>query len=165
MSRYPTDTGEACIIRVTDLVWIGESSDLDPGAEDRIHPAFQGIKVVFNCAADLDTHNLFGDVVEYVHLGLVDGPGNTMADYHAALLKLCGILCKKQRVMVHDHEIGSRTVALVIMALHAMYRRGWDYWLGIIREKTNKSDLTPHLEHRKAFNRVNWRLVSSILEE
>lgn len=132
---------------------------------------------MFNCAIDLNIERWCNELdldgylfprfiksVEYVQIGLIDGPGNTPANYHAALLKLCSLIQADKQVMVHDHDAGSRTVAVVIMALHAMYRRGWDYWLDVIRDKMGNIELTPHPEHRRAFNRINWRLISSVID-
>ena len=99
--------------------------------------------------------------MEYAHIGLVDGPGNSLASYHAATLKLCDFIVKGRYVLVHDHDSTSRAVAVVIMAMHALERRGWDYWLGVI---SKKMDTSPHEEHKRAFNKMNWRLISSVLE-
>ena len=170
---WPTaGAGEVAIIRITELIWLGDSYDaLNANLKEN------GITAVVNCAVDLNLErwsNLlcvegfriphFVDGVEYVQIGLVDGPGNAMAVYHAVLLKLCSLLMSKKSVLVHDHEMDSRASAVVIMALHALHRRGWDHWLGVIRGKTDNPDLMPHPEHRRAFNRINWRLISSVLD-
>jgi hypothetical protein len=127
-----------------------------------------GIGGVLNCANDLwrgkfDTDS---DVpIEYAHVGLVDGPGNGMADYHAALLKTCALMRRCDQVSIHDHDGSSRAAAVAIMALHAAHRRGWGHWLGIIREKVGDPEFEPHPVHRLAFNRINWRLVATAMEE
>ena len=142
-------------------MWIGDSRDaLDADLVGN------GISVVLNCAADLNVERWnFVSGVEYVQIGLIDGPGNTMAEYHATTLKLCGIIKSGRGVLIHGHDAGAITTAVAIMALHALYRRGWDYWLNVIRELLETPDMSPHPEHRRAFNRINWRLVSAVMED
>lgn len=151
--------------QITDQLWLGTASDLDPSDHNRYPVLITGCEAVLNCAHDLMCIEF--DVlimVEYAHVGLVDGPGNSMVDYHAAMLKLCSMLLRGKITSVHDHDITSRSVAVVIMALHALHRRGWDHWLSVIREKCDLPLLTPHEQHFRAFNKINWRLVSTVLE-
>lgn len=94
--------------------------------------------------------------IEYATVGLIDGPGNDLAAYHAAVLKLCSLL-RHHTVLVHDHNGASQAVAVCIMTLHLLHRRGWTYW----QEKIGRE---PHEAHKHAFNRMNWRLLTSVLE-
>ncbi len=144
--------------RLTDYIWIGDSADA--ASSDLNEPK---IAVLFNCAHDLQCIRGWVHGVEYVHVGLVDGPGNSLATYTAALLRLCSVVLGKQRVLVYDHDGGSRATALVIMCMHALHRRGWVHWLEWVRSKLDQQ-VAPHDAHFHAFNAVNWRLVSQTLE-
>lgn len=120
-----------------------------------------GITAVFNTAMDyIPMRHIRG--VEYSTVGLIDGPGNNLAAYHAATLKLLSLLGAKHKVLVHDHNGTSQSVAVCIMALHALYRRGWYYWLVEIQKQN--PDAEPHDAHYRAFNRFNWRLISAVME-
>ncbi len=139
-------------------IWLGNSRDMHE-ADLRKHK----VDAILNTAHDLECNRGWPDGVLYVKCGLVDGPGNTMAAYHAAVLMLCSIVTGGRKVLVSDHDAGSRACAVIIMAMHAMRRMGWEHWAKIIAEKTGR-EVAVHLEHRKAFNRINWRLMSSVFE-
>lgn len=145
--------------KITEMIWLGNSSDAE-----HADLAANGIQAILNVAHDLEGKRGWHDGVEYAQCGLVDGPGNTLASYHAAVMKLLALTRGGRRTLVYCHEGRSQSVAVAIMALHVGgERQGWDGWLKIIREKKDEV-VTPHEEHRRAFNRMNWRLLSSVLD-
>jgi hypothetical protein len=144
--------------KITDMLWLGNSHDAEHS--DLKAP---GIGALLNVAHDLEGKRGWHDGVEYAQCGLVDGPGNTMASYHAAVLKLLGLTYGGRKALVYCHEGRSQSVAVAIMALQCETRHGWDGWLKIICNKKDEV-VTPHAEHRRAFNKLNWRLLTSVLE-
>ncbi len=118
------------------------------------------------CRATVDTTvlNVCCDLfLEYEHakVGLVDGPGNSLATYHAAALSLWSLMQNVGDVLVVDHERGGRCVTVAIMYLHLTRRMGWDHWLGVINGM--QDHVAPHEAHRAAFNKINWRLLNSVI--
>ncbi len=139
-------------------LWIGSWEDVVDKTGKVINDSIrlQGVEGILNVACDMDVLDTSG--VYYAKCGLVDGPGNTLAAYHAASLILWAQM-KAGPVIVVDHESGGRAAAVVIMYLHLIRRMGWDHWV-----KELGCD-EPHAAHRTAFNRINWRLLSTIVED
>ena len=150
---------------ITRMIWLGDSSDAEH-ADLRA----AGIGAILNVAHDLQGRRGWHDGIEYAQCGLVDGPGNTMASYHAAILKLAALVTGGRKTLCHCHEGKSQSVAVVVCVLHLLEgRRGWDHWRKVVVEKVAASgreipDDKPHPEHRAAFNRLNWRLLASVME-
>lgn len=145
--------------KITDYIWIGDSTDAEE-SDLRKH----GVTAILCVAHDLQCRRGWSDGILYAQCGLVDGPGSNLAAYHSAVLQLVSIVSAGRKVMVVDHVAGGRAVAVTIMALHVGHSKlGWEHWLGIINEKMERKEFNPHQEHRNAFNRTNWRLLSSIL--
>ena|ERR1019366_6161963 len=151
--------------KITPDIWLGDSKDAESADLKK-----DGIGAMLNVAHDLQCKRGWSDGIEYAQCGLVDGPGNTMASYHAALLKLCALVCGGRKTLVVDHVAGGRAVAVAIMGLHAMRRMGWAHWLKEIAKALAKVDeqgfscVEVHPKHKEAFDRINWRLVSVAME-
>ncbi len=150
---------------ITPRIYLGDSHDAEH-ADLRKH----GIGAILNVAHDLVGRRGWSDGIEYAQCGLVDGPGNTMASYHAAILKLAALVVGGRKTLCHCHAGESRSVSVIIAVLHLLDgRRGWDHWRKVIVDKVAASgreisDDKPHTAHREAFNRLNWRLLSSVME-
>lgn len=142
--------------KITDCLWIGNSKD----ATDANLPA-EGINAMLNVAHDLQGKRGWTDNIVYAQCGLIDGPGNHIATYHAAILMLAALVADGKRVLVCCHN-GGRSLAVVLCYLNLTGGRGWDGWLSLLRERNEFED--PHEVHRRAFDRINWRLLSSALE-
>lgn len=174
--------------KITDTIWLGNSEDAD-------HADLRPDKIgaILNVAHDLQCSRGWSDGIEYAQCGLVDGPGNTMAAYHAAMLKLAALVTGGRRTLVVDHVAGGRAIAVIIMGLHAMRRMGWVHWAKVIAEAVAKRTLRDHQDkcygeqfcqtchdldtivhasplpsvhekHKRAFDRINWRLVTVAME-
>lgn len=161
------------MIEVDTDLWIGDHEDAK--AKD-----LGSIKSVLCVCSDMRVI-LHGDCVTFAQCGLVNGPGNSMAAYHATLLMLYSLV-RSGPTLVVGHN-GSMPAVVAIMYQHLVCRRGWDYWLDHITQAyRNQSDrvlmtcvgkvlvnfeswvLDVHEVHRAAFNRINWRLLTSVTE-
>ena len=157
----PAERRQFVLTKITDCLWIGNSTD---AVKADLHG--NGISALMNCAHDLEGERGWNDHVEYAQCGLVDGPGNTMMAYHAAVMKLAALVMGGRKPLVYDHEGHSQSVAITICVLHILNgRRGWDYWRSFIVERGHElPDDKPHPEHLTAFNRINWRVLMGVLE-
>ena len=138
---------------MTDDLWIGDSGD-----ESHADLGFWKVRAILNVAQDMPPTRGWPDV-EYSHVGLIDGPGNSLAAYHAAVLVLEALL-KRGRTLVCCHT-GGRALAVALMHLHLTGGRGWDERLALLRERADRDLLDPHEAHKTAFNKMNWRLLAS----
>ena len=93
---------------------------------------------------------------------MIDGPGNSLAAYFAAVLTLHTLVKRHGRVAVCCHS-GSRSLAVCLMYLHTVSERGWDNWLAMLSEKIDEDLPGINVEHKNAFNKINWRLLSSMM--
>jgi hypothetical protein len=141
---------------LTTEIWIGDSKDAEHADLKKA-----GITAIINVAHDLQGRRGWSDGITYAQCGLVDGPGNLPAAYHAAALMLAALVESGKRVLVCDHS-GGRSLAVAIFYLNLKNPRGWDGWMSVLRERQEIAE--PHPEHKKAFNKVNWRLLASVLE-
>lgn len=143
------------MIRLTDNLWIGDSvSPKNIGAVE--------IGAVLNVAQDLQGEVGWPDV-EYAQVGLVDGPGNLPAAYHAAVLALATLRQRYNKVLVYDHD-GGRALAVVVIYLNQIARHGWNGWMEVIRKLVDIDLPVPHPAHRAAFDRINWRMLGSVAQ-
>jgi hypothetical protein len=113
---------------MTELVngiWIGNS--VDERTAD--------MASVLNVAVDLQPTRGWNSGTLYMHVGLVDGPGNNQATFAAAVLALASLL-ERGPVLVCCYD-GSRSLAVSLMYLMAVGKRGWVDWLGILRERVD----------------------------
>lgn len=153
------------MIRLTDGVWIGDSADVrDVGVV--------GAGAVLNVARDL-TGMVGWPNVEYAQVGLVDGPGNDVNDYVAALLVLAAMLQRHDCVLVYDHA-GMRALAIGIMWVslkggrrpaHPSFQRraGWDELLDELRGRCKCRVPTPDDAHREAYGRIPFGLLEALI--
>src|SRR5215831_14068508 len=95
------------------MLWLGNS--LDAAVGDLTTDA---ISAVLNCAHDLPGSRTWDHGVEYAQVGLVDGPGNSTAAYHACVIKLASFLANGRRCLCYCHEGKSRSVFACIAVLH-----------------------------------------------
>jgi hypothetical protein len=143
------------LIRVTDNLWVGNSSDGQKADVD----------IVFNVAVDL-LPKLRYPSVEYVQVGLVDGPGNPLSAYCGAILTLTSLMEKDKKVLVYCHEGKSRSVVVALMYLNLVggQRRSnptaWSHWAMWDEMCVEGLDLSKvHPAHIEAFNKMPWGLL------
>ena len=145
------------MIPLTDRLYIGDSGD-----EERADLASLRIGAVLNVAQDLQGTRGWKCGVEYMQVGLIDGPGNPPAAYYSAVLALTALL-NRSRVLVCCHT-GGRALAVAIMYLNANAQsQDWERWLEILRERVDVGLPVPHDAHRREFNRMNWRLLARFI--
>ena len=146
------------MIRLADNLWIGDSGD-----EGYADLEALGVRAVLNVAHDLQGTRgcLFG--IEYMQVGLIDGPGNPSSAYYAAVMALVTLL-RRGKVMVCCHT-GGRSLAVALLYLNLTARRGWDGWLELLSERVDAELPIPHEAHKTAFNKINWRLLTAAMED
>lgn len=147
------------MIKLTDRgdLWIGNSAD---GTN---FPTLE-IRALLNVAHDLQGKVVWPEV-EYVQVGLVDGPGNPPEMYCAAVLALSSLLRKGHRTLVCCHT-GSRSMATCIMYMEATDPgRGWDGWVEILSERVPLPLPVPDPTHKSAFESINWKTVSRLMSK
>ena len=149
------------MIQVNDKLWIGNTID-----EANLDFDVKGITGILMVAHDMQQLNRYRltakSEVEYMQVGLIDGPGNTMMAYHAAVLALAAII-KRRQVMVCCHGM-ERSIAVVAMYLRLTQGRGWDWWVGKLCGMLDNDAPTIHEEHKLAFYKLNWRLLNTVIE-
>lgn len=145
------------MIRLTDHIWLGHATD-----EGNADLEAEGVTAILNVAQDLQATRGWKNGIEYAHVGLIDGPGNPLSAYCAAVLALDSLLKRNDQVLVCCHA-GSRSLAVILMHLNLAGRNGWDGCLDILRERVDWTLPTPHAAHRAAFDKLNWRFLSSII--
>lgn len=156
------------MIKINNNICIGDSDDvIDFGRVQKLY----SIKALFNVAQDLHIPIGWPDI-EYAQVGLIDGPGNVPSVYHAAVLTLAMLIKRHKVVMVCCHS-GTRSVAVIAMymSLSAIIGQGWpgDWqvswygWLSWMRSQSGQDIPVPHDEHKKAFDMMNWRLLTTVM--
>lgn len=143
---------------VKDAIWIG-NYDAEKWVT-RHSPAFDAVLVV---AHDMVPTNDWKTGLEYMHVGIVDGPGNPLAVYHAAVLALVGLMKRHKRVLVCDH-VGSRALVVCIMYLYLLGDGpSWDEHLERLTKQHGKDMLPINTIHRKAFFTMDWSMMTRVL--
>ncbi len=145
------------MIRLTDHIWLGHAPD-----EENADLDTEGISAVLNVAQDLQATRGWMHGIDYMQVGLIDGPGNPLAAYYAAVLALETLLRRHDQVLVCCHA-GSRSLAVVLMHLNLVGRNGWDGCVAILHERVDWTLPVPHAAHRAAFDRLNWRWLDSVI--
>ncbi len=152
------------MIQITDKLWVGNSLDGEKAEVD----------AVLNVARDLHIKRGHPDI-EYMQIGLMDGPGNELDVYCGALLALNSLLKRFDKVLVHCHEGKSRSMAVAMMYVilkrgkvssHPTFLNHWTSWdkiLGEIREKNKKDIPEPHKSHKEAFDKLPLALLEQLL--
>lgn len=143
------------MIKIADKIWIGDSRDAERlGAPD--------CTAVLNVAHDLSLKGGWPDV-EYMQVGLIDGPGNRLPAYCAAVLALAS-LAAKHRVMVCCHTM-SRSLAVVVMYHNACFNRGWEEWMQLLCERADWPLPEPATAHKEAFERIDWKQLNVMVSK
>lgn len=136
--------------RLTETLWMGGAITVVPGVQS-----------ILNVAQDLRGEAGWPDV-DYMQVGLIDGPGNTVAAYHAAVLALVA-LQKRATTLVMCHG-GSRSMSVCLMYLNLVVaERGWDGWIELLSERVDGDLPVPHPAHRDMFNKLNWKLLAEVV--
>lgn len=146
------------LIEITDKIWVGNGSD-ERQALSYVRSGI--IDRVLIVAQDMDPSYGWRHGAEYMHVGLVDGPGNLLATYHAAVLALVSLVYAG-KVLVCCHN-GGRSLAVVIMYQYLMGEGpSWieyiDRW-----EREHGASLSIHAAHREAFFLMDWGMLSRVL--
>lgn len=144
------------MILIGDGLWIGNSGDgLNLGA--------LGIRGLLNVAQDLRGWCGWPEV-EYMQVGLIDGPGNPPGAYHAAVLALATLRARGS-VGVCCHT-GSRSLAVAMMYMEASrVNLGWATRLALLQERVYVDLPVPHEAHQHAFDRMRWAVLKSMISE
>lgn len=160
--------------KLTDNLWIGDSDD-----EQALDKAPFEITAILNVAQDLQPTCGWDDGVESMQVGLIDGPGNEVVAYCAAVLALVALSRRHDRVLVYDHD-GGRALAVALMYLNLVegkYRAdplSWSHWLTWEErsvkvlttwyESDQSSSLPiPHPAHAEVFARMPFGVMEAIL--
>lgn len=152
------------MIAVAEDVWVGGSES--PHLAEEV-----GAKSLLCVAIDIMPEVGWPDI-EAWHVGLLDGPGNTVRAYSAAVMALA-VLTERGAVVVYDHS-GSRAVTVAAMFLNM--REGkrrlrpteWSHWLSlterlqVMRQFADQSLPVPHQAHWKAFDKMPFGLLEAI---
>ena len=146
------------MIQITDALYIGDSHDEAHANLDMLQ-----IEAILNVAQDLHGTRGWTDRVEYMQVGLIDGPGNPLSAYYAATLALATLL-KRSRVLVCCHS-GGRSLAVAIMHMNMTYKRSWSEQFDVLRERLDTELPSVHVAHELAFNKMNWRLSAVASED
>lgn len=124
------------MIQVTDDIWIGDSiAESDSGL----------MTAILNVAIDLRRTN---PLTPYAQCPLIDGPGNNLSAYRAAVLMLMSFLDDGHKVLVCCHE-GGRALAVVLMYLHLQTGTSYSELLKILQERTEVTLPQIHEAHFK----------------
>lgn len=143
------------MMKFADNLWVGNSRDEQTADVD----------AVLNVAKDLAPTRGWPKV-DYMHVGLVDGPGNPLSAYCAAVLALATLMRTGKRVLVNCHEGRSRSVSVAIMYLALVANcRSWDDQVAVLRERIDSELPVPHPAHREAFDSIDWTSILDACEE
>lgn len=156
------------MIRVADNLWVGGST------APKNAPAV-GAAAVLCVANDMrDNNDVFA--IEYDQVGLVDGPGNEVTDYCAAMFCLKAMLRRHEAALVYDHD-GRRAMVVAAMYLNLVGGQvrpdpmSWSHWPTWIERITIISTYCRDNEvvrliaskidqaHVDIFNKMPWGLI------
>lgn len=144
---------------VVKNLWVGNSE-----AEKWIDRHGVSITGVLVTAHDMAPVNDWRRGIEYMHVGLMDGPGNLLSAYHSAVLAL-STLVKKHKdnpVLVCCHN-GSRSLAVVVMYLYLIGAApSWDECMERLRIRPDLPKV--HGIHRSAFFLMDWGMMTRVLD-
>lgn len=148
-------------------LWVGDSKDgcaLD-----------EKIDGVLNVAQDLRSR-LGWPHVEHMQAGLVDGPGNDVMAYCAAITAVTTLCRRYEGVLIYDHS-GGRALAVAAMYLNLVGGKfrpeplSWSHWLSWEERIAQISKGPParillptvHEAHRTAFADIPYGLLEALL--
>lgn len=158
------------MILLSDKLSLGNSSD-----EENAHK-ITGVTAILNVAVDMPRVQDSEDI-EYAHVGLIDGPGNVIAAYSAAVLTLSMLLKRHENshvlVCCHDGYSRSLAVVLIYMILKAgrisshptfpNYWVSWDKAIEQVRIITGEDFAEPHSAHRDMFEKLPLGILEQLL--
>jgi myo-inositol-1(or 4)-monophosphatase len=124
------------ITQITPKIYIGNSFDACTVTPEMVEASL-------NVAIDLDVVN--PNKIKLYKVGLVDGPGNNPETFVAAILCLCGMARKYNKILVHCHEGKSRSVIVVSTYLSIMNNGNFDEILKDVMKKREVDDYRPAL--------------------
>lgn len=154
----------------TGALIVGNSDDEQDDALFIIHK----VGAVLNVARDMDATRLCEDEIETAQVGLIDGPGNEITAYCAAVLTLCDLL-KRHNVLICCHTGNSRSVVVAMMYLclteskRPQYQTlmscwtTWDTMLTRVRIQAEDPNINPHPAHRDAYEKIPYGVLSAFL--
>lgn len=150
-------------------LWVGNSED---GMFADL--AINDITGVLNVAVDLQDSGGPARDIECMKVGLVDGPGNEVVTYCAAILAVSSLFRRHEAVLVYDHD-GGRATAVSMMYLNLVRGKhrpdpvGWSWWmswderLAAIDAEVLTRLPKPHEAHVRAFGKVPFGILETIL--
>jgi len=164
------------MIRLTlgpDL-WVGDSHSLKLAQSVNVNAIFNVAHDLSQFGCDSSTRPLMMKLasrgVKYIHMGLINGPGNEVIDYCAVVLFLKGMMQRYKSVLVYDHDGG---LALVVGAMYTNLVEGqqrltpstWSHWLTwdeCVADYSALSCKLPkvHEVHIEIFNRMPWGVLA-----
>ena len=156
--------------RIDEKVWVGDSDD----GHLKDNPEFSA---VLNVAHDLEGV-LSWPEVEYMQVGLVDGPGNEVITYCAAIVALVALTQKHDKILMYDHN-GGRALAVALMYLTVLEgkivkrvgnptlfphrRRGWEEHIFDLRTKHTGKLPDSNAAHVAAFYKIPYDILEVLL--
>lgn len=131
-------------------------------------------RAILNVAYDMP-RGQFSDEIEYMHVGLIDGPGNILANYCAAVLAVVSLIDRCKNVLICCPNGNSRSLAIALMYLilkggrvstPTTFLHPWRTWeqvLNELRYNTNIDLPEPHWSHRQAADKLSYSLLEQLL--
>lgn len=146
------------MIQLVKGIWIGDSAD--EAVADLSAP---GITAILNVAQDLQCTRGWLHEVEYAQVGLIDGPGNEVGAYSAAVITLDYLTKRHKNVLVCCHT-GGRALAVTIMYINMVSGcwRGWVDWIALLTERIDDTLPMVNNIHVIAFSKLNWDAMVKI---
>jgi hypothetical protein len=149
--------------KITDYIWVGNSEDEKSALRLAQFDVIDSVLIVANdmwYSSGLASNRW----LQQMHVGIVDGPGNMLVTYHAAVLALASLVAQGHRVMVCCHSC-SRSLAIVIMYQYLMGDGpSWDEAVERLKVIFNKMPEL-HEAHRRAFYVMDWGMLTRVLNE
>ncbi len=141
------------MIQFTHNLWVGNSNDA----------MIADVGCILNVAKDL--RGVHGwPKVQYIQVGLVDGPGNPHHLYYAAVMALDTLMNTGNKVLVHCHEGKSRSVTVALMYMNLTYQRTLSELIEIVEERTGITLSSIHQAHYKVFDTMDWSSLKRLIE-
>lgn len=149
------------MIQVARSLLVGSATDA--------RTKFVGVEAMLNVAIDLHWWEKLEEM-EYAHVGLIDGPGNEVCDYCAAVLCLKKLMRVYNGVMVYDHD-GRRALVISLMYLNLAGGRvrpdpmGWSRWptwverCGMVSKSIGRGLPDVSRAHIDAFDKMPWGVL------
>lgn len=141
------------MIQLGERLWIGNSS-----TAWKDYRAAR-IEAVLNVAQDLRGNVGWPDM-EYMQVGLIDGPGNSLSVYYAAVLSISALV-KLRRTLVFCHT-GGRSLVVSAMYINISLGYDWDGLMVILSERVDVELPTPHEAHRAVFKQMDWAILREV---